>query len=52
LTYEYKCPKCGVIEVSHKIGENIKKCPKCGAEVTKVFGTPYTVMKGFSGRWG
>jgi putative FmdB family regulatory protein len=35
--YEYKCPKCGVFEVTRKITEEpLKTCPKCGEPVKKL----------------
>lgn len=36
-TYEYKCEKCGVIEVQQKISEEpLKKCPHCEEQVTRL----------------
>lgn len=30
--YDYKCPKCGIIEIQHSIKEDaMKKCPQCGS---------------------
>lgn len=35
--YEYKCPKCGVFEVTRKItDEPLQTCPNCGEPVKKM----------------
>lgn len=35
--YEYKCPKCGVFEVSQKItDESLTRCPNCNEKVKKL----------------
>ncbi len=35
--YEYKCPKCGVVEVTQKVtDEPLKTCPNCGEPVKKL----------------
>lgn len=35
--YEYRCPKCGVVEVTQKItDEPLKTCPNCGEPVKKM----------------
>jgi len=35
--YEYKCPKCGVFEMTQKItDEPLAVCPSCGAKVKKL----------------
>ncbi len=35
--YEYKCPKCGVFEVTQRITEEpLTVCPNCGAKVKKL----------------
>ena len=35
--YEYRCPKCGVVEAMQKVtDEPLKTCPKCGEPVKKV----------------
>lgn len=37
--YEYKCKKCGIIEVMQKITEEpLAVCPKCGQPVKKMIG--------------
>jgi putative FmdB family regulatory protein len=36
-TYEYQCPRCGTIEISHSIAEPARSdCPLCGAKVTRL----------------
>ncbi|MGD0075728.1 MAG: zinc ribbon domain-containing protein [Candidatus Binataceae bacterium] len=36
-TYEYRCPRCGTIEINHSIAEPARsKCPRCGAKVTRL----------------
>ncbi|MFA7144904.1 MAG: FmdB family zinc ribbon protein [Candidatus Izemoplasmatales bacterium] len=32
MYYDYDCPNCGRIEVSHKIGEKLEECPNCGSK--------------------
>lgn len=27
--YDYECPKCGTMEIEHKITEKVEECPKC-----------------------
>jgi len=40
-TYEYNCPKCGIIEVCRSItSEDIKKCPTCKSSVKKKVSLP------------
>jgi putative FmdB family regulatory protein len=35
--YEYRCPKCGVFEVTQRITEKpLQTCPKCGEPVKKL----------------
>jgi len=35
--YEYKCPKCGIVEVMQKVDdEPLKDCPNCGEPVKKL----------------
>jgi len=36
-TYEYRCPRCGTIEISHSIAEPARsKCPLCAARITRL----------------
>ena len=38
MTYEYKCPNCGVIEVDKKITEpEVVNCPECGEKVSRIY---------------
>jgi putative FmdB family regulatory protein len=31
MTYEYKCKKCGILEVQQKMSEDtLEECPRCG----------------------
>jgi putative FmdB family regulatory protein len=35
--YEYKCPKCGIVEAVQKVtDEPLRTCPKCGEPLKKV----------------
>ena len=61
--YEYKCPKCGVIEVTQSINDvPIAKCPSCRRKVKRLislnnfhlkgsgwYATDYAVKKGGNG---
>jgi putative FmdB family regulatory protein len=52
-TYEYACPKCGIIEVFQSIKDDaLAKCPQCKrAKVTRLFsGGAGVIFKG-SGFW-
>ncbi len=40
LTYEYDCPKCGVIEIRHVMSMTKRKCPECGAKIERLIGIP------------
>jgi putative FmdB family regulatory protein len=45
--YEYKCPKCGVVEVMQGIKEKpLKKCPQCKAKVERMISSSSFVLKG------
>jgi putative FmdB family regulatory protein len=49
--YDYKCPKCGVIELTKKITEpEIKQCPECQSEIKRIY-TP-TKWLDFEGAFG
>ncbi len=46
-TYEYKCGKCGTIEVTQKITDRpLKKCPDCGCKVKKLISQSSFHLKG------
>jgi putative FmdB family regulatory protein len=45
--YEYKCPKCGVVEVMRGIKEaSLKKCPTCKSKVERMISSSSFVLKG------
>jgi len=45
--YEYKCNKCGVIEVMQRITEaSLKKCPNCRSKVERQMSRNSFVLKG------
>ncbi|HVA76606.1 MAG TPA: zinc ribbon domain-containing protein, partial [Candidatus Binataceae bacterium] len=45
--YEYKCHKCGVIEVMQRITEHaLKKCPNCKSKVERLVSRSSFVLKG------
>lgn len=45
--YEYKCDKCGVVEVMQRITENpLKKCPNCKGKVERIISHTSFVLKG------
>jgi putative FmdB family regulatory protein len=45
--YEYKCPKCGVVEVMQGIKEaTLKKCPNCKSKVERMISSSSFVLKG------
>ncbi|MHB8380940.1 MAG: FmdB family zinc ribbon protein [Candidatus Binataceae bacterium] len=45
--YEYKCPKCGVVEVMQRITEPaLKKCPTCKSKVERQISLNSFVLKG------
>jgi putative FmdB family regulatory protein len=45
--YEYKCPKCGVVEVMQGIKEApLKKCPNCKRKVERLMSSTSFVLKG------
>jgi putative FmdB family regulatory protein len=45
--YEYKCAKCGVVEVMQGIKEApLKKCPNCKGKVEKMISSSSFVLKG------
>jgi putative FmdB family regulatory protein len=45
--YEYKCPKCGVVEVMQGIKEKpLKKCPTCKSKVERMISSSSFVLKG------
>ncbi len=51
-TYEYNCPRCGLVEISHSITEAARPdCPLCGAKLTRLIsgGTGFVLDSG--GYW-
>jgi putative FmdB family regulatory protein len=45
--YEYKCHKCGVVEVMQGIKEKpLKKCPNCKNKVERMISSSSFVLKG------
>jgi putative FmdB family regulatory protein len=45
--YEYKCPKCGVFEVTQRITESaLKKCPTCKSKIERIMSATSFVLKG------
>jgi len=44
--YDYECENCGVIELEHKMDEEIKECPKCEGKVLKKVGLSAVIFKG------
>lgn len=45
--YEYKCPKCGVVEVTQRITEApLKKCPNCKSKVERMISRSSFVFRG------
>ena len=45
--YEYKCGKCGVVEVMQSIKDApLKKCPNCKSKVERMISSTSFVLKG------
>src|SRR5690242_8135043 len=45
--YEYKCAKCGVVEVMQSIKDApLKKCPQCKSKVERMISSTSFVLKG------
>jgi putative FmdB family regulatory protein len=45
--YEYKCNKCGVVEVMQRITEaSLRKCPNCKSKVERIVSRSSFVLKG------
>ncbi len=45
--YEYKCPKCGVFEVTQRITEDaLEDCPTCQGKVQKLISNTSFQLKG------
>ncbi len=45
--YEYKCDKCGTVEVMQGIKEKpLKKCPNCKSKVERMISSTSFVLKG------
>ena len=45
--YEYECPKCGVIEITQHITDEVKKeCPNCKSEIKRILSASNFQLKG------
>ncbi len=45
--YEYKCNKCGIVEVMQRITEGpLKQCPNCQGKVERIISHTSFVLKG------
>lgn len=45
--YEYRCDKCGVVEVMQRISDApLKKCPNCKSKVERMISATSFVLKG------
>jgi putative FmdB family regulatory protein len=45
--YEYKCDKCGIVEVMQRITEDrLEKCPNCNGNVERIISHTSFVLKG------
>ncbi|MHA6628784.1 FmdB family zinc ribbon protein [Pseudonocardia sichuanensis] len=44
VTYQYRCPACGDVDVRRPMGEASTQlsCPRCGAGARRVFTGPHT----------
>jgi len=49
MIFQYRCDKCGVIEIDHKVGMTISKCPNCNNNIKRVY-TPLGIV--FTGEPG
>jgi putative FmdB family regulatory protein len=46
MTYVYRCPQCGEIELEHPMGSSLETCPGCGADIERVFTAPQVKFVG------
>ena len=44
--YDYKCKKCGIIEIEHRMNEKIEECPKCKGKIKKLISSSDFILKG------
>ncbi len=45
--YEYRCGKCGVVEVMRRITERpLKRCPQCNSKLERMLSQSSFVLKG------
>ena len=45
--YEYRCAKCGVVEVMRRITERrLKRCPNCNSKLERMLSQSSFVLKG------
>ena len=45
--YEYRCPKCGIVEAMQRVtDEPLKTCPNCGEPVKKAISHVGILFKG------
>lgn len=45
--YEYRCQKCGIIEITQKItGKALSRCPKCKGKIKKLISHTSFQLKG------
>lgn len=53
MIFLYRCTKCGVIELDHKIGIVKDVCPSCNSRLRRVFkDAPSVLFKGVPGSSG
>lgn len=45
MRYDYDCPKCGIIELSHSMTETVSECPNCKSKIEKVFSATFGILK-------
>ena len=38
--YDYRCEKCGIIEILKGMNDVVDKCPKCGSGIERIFNSP------------
>ena len=51
-TYEYQCPRCGPIEISHSIVEPARSaCARCNAAITRMISGGSGVLFDTNGFW-
>jgi len=45
MRYDYRCEKCGVMELMHSMKVSLKKCPDCGGKIEKLFSQNFGIIK-------